>query len=307
VEVKELDRHRARVAGGELAYVGEGDGPPVVLLHGFPTNADLWRNLVPLLAPRFRVVAPDLLGYGWSAKPEDADLSLEAQVRSVGELLEGLDVREPAVVGHGFGGGVAQLLAVELGVRTLVLLDTVAFDGWPPAGTVPGLTDGDASTANAALAERVVREAFTRGMGHPERLLPQDVELFARPWRREPAALMRAARALDGKGLSGVPDGIRKLEVPILLVWGEDDPWLPPSLAERLQEELGEAALALLPGCSHFVLEDAPETATPIVFEFLRLRYLGESHAHAPQPTPVELGVSFERPREPSGLPDEEP
>jgi hypothetical protein len=54
------------------------------------------------------------------------------------------------------------------------------------------------------------------------------------------------------------------------------------------------------------VLEDAPETVAPIVFEFLRLRYLGESHGHGPAPTPVDLGVSFERPQKPAGLPDEE-
>jgi pimeloyl-ACP methyl ester carboxylesterase len=304
--VSPLDRRRARVSAGELAYVDEGDGPAVVLLHGFPTNADLWRNLIGLLAPRFRVVAPDLLGYGWSARPEDADLSLGAQARYVGELIEGLGVREFAVVGHGVGGGVAQLLAGGGRVRTLVLLDSVAFDSWPPAGAVPSVTDGETSSATESLAERAVRESFSRGMGHPERLRAEDLEVFVRPWREDPAALVRAAGSLDGRGLSGVVGRIRELDLPILLVWGEDDPWLPPSLGERLQEELGDAALALLPGCSHFALEDAPETVTPIVFEYLRLRYLGEGHAHAPAAVPVDLGASFERPTEPSGLPDEE-
>jgi pimeloyl-ACP methyl ester carboxylesterase len=303
---EQLERHRARVSAGELAFVDEGDGPPVVLLHGFPANADLWRNLAPLLAPRFRVVVPDLLGYGWSQKAEGADLSLEAQARSVRELLEGLGVGEFAAVGHGIGGGVAQLLSVEGDVRTLVLLDSVAFDGWPAAGAGQSLTEGDAGSAGPELAERAVRESFHRGMGHPERLLPGDVELFISPWREDPAALVRAAGALDGRGLSGVTDRIRELDIPALIVWGEDDPWLAPSFAERLQEEMGDAALALLPGCSHFVLEDAAETVSPIVFQFLRFRYLGESHAHAPAAVPVDLGVSFERPPDPSGLPDEE-
>jgi pimeloyl-ACP methyl ester carboxylesterase len=304
--VSPLDRRRARLSAGELAYVDEGDGPVVLLVHGFPTNADLWRNLIGLLAPRFRVVAPDLLGYGRSATPDEADLSLPAQAKHVGELLDELGVREFAAVGHGIGGGIAQLLATAGGVRTLVLLDSVAFDGWPPAGTVPGLTDGDASSGTEALADRAVRESLARGMGHPERLPAADLELFAAPWRNDPGALLHAAAALDGKGLSGVAGRLRELDIPIMLVWGEDDPWLPPSLGERLQEELGDAALALLPGCSHFVMEDASETVTPIVFEFLRLRYLGESHAHAPAAVPVDLGVSFERPTEPPGLPDEE-
>ncbi|HEV8571659.1 MAG TPA: alpha/beta hydrolase [Actinomycetota bacterium] len=303
--MNELERRRARVSGVEIAYVDEGDGPPVVLLHGFPTNADLWRNLVPLLAPRFRVLAPDLLGYGWSMKPEGADLSLGAQAKHVRELLEGLGVHEFGVVGHGFGGGVAQLLAVEAGIRTLVLLNSVVFDRWSSAGSTGSLPVDDGS-ADAESAERAVQEAFARGMGHPERLLPEDLELFVRPWRDDPRALVRAARALDSKGLAGVVGHLRAQEIPILAVWGEDDPWLPPSLAERLQEEVGDVAVALLPGCSHFVLEDAPETVTPIVFEFLRLRYLGESHGRASAPVPVDLGVSLNRPPEPSGLPDEE-
>jgi pimeloyl-ACP methyl ester carboxylesterase len=300
-----LERHRARLSAGEISYVDEGDGPAVVLLHGFPTHADLWRNLAPLLAPRFRVVAPDLLGYGRSGKPEAADLSMPAQARYVRELLDRLGVREFAVVGHGFGGGVAQLLAQEDGVRTLVLLDSVAFEDWEPAGVVADLgTDGVAATA--ALAERAVREAFTRGMGHPDRLPPGEMEMFIQPWRDDPPALQRAARSMDGKVLAGVARRIGERAIPVLVLWGEEDPWLPPSLAERLQDEIGDAAVALLPGCSHFVLEDAPDTVAPIVFEFLRIRYLGERHGHAPAPTPVELGVSFERPREPPGLVDEE-
>ena len=300
-----LERHRARLSAGDISYVDEGDGPAVVLLHGFPTHADLWRNLAPLLAPRFRVVAPDLLGYGDSGKPGDADLSIAAQAGYVRELLERLGIQEFAAVGHGAGGGIAQLLALEGLVRTLVLLDTVAFEEWSPAGVLTGLTE-DGAAADPSLAERAVREAFARGMGHPERLLPDDLELFAHPWRQDPAALLRAARALDGKDLGDAAARIGEQAIPVLVLWGEEDPWLPPSLAERLQDEIGDAAVALLPGCSHFVLEDAPETVAPIVFEFLRLRYLGESHGHAPAPTPVELGVSFERPPEPSVLPDEE-
>ena len=175
-----LERHRARVSAGDIAYVDEGDGPAVALLHGFPTHADLWRNLAPLLAPRFRVVAPDLLGYGGSGKPGDADLSIAAQARYVRELLERLGVHEFAAVGHGAGGGIAQLLALEGRVRTLVLLDTVAFEEWAPAGVVHDLTE-DGAAADPAMAERTVSEAFTRGMGHPERLLPNDLELFADP------------------------------------------------------------------------------------------------------------------------------
>ena len=126
--------NRATVGAGEIAYVDEGDGRVVVLLHGFPTSSHLWRREIPLLASRMRVIAPDLLGYGQSEHPRGADLSMRAQAVAVRQLLQGLDVSEVAVVGHDLGGVVAQLLALEGGVRTLVLLDSACFDVWPIEG-----------------------------------------------------------------------------------------------------------------------------------------------------------------------------
>ena len=88
-----LERARARVSAGELAYAEAGDGPPVVLLHGFPTSADLWRREAPLLASRMRVVVPDLLGYGQSDRPAGADLTIVGQARHV-DAVRVHDVRE---------------------------------------------------------------------------------------------------------------------------------------------------------------------------------------------------------------------
>src|SRR5262249_1565199 len=78
-----------------------GDGPPVVLLHGFPTSSFLWRDLLPVVSVGMRVVAPDFLGFGESDKPEAADLSLVAQAASVRELTAALGIDRFAVVGHG--------------------------------------------------------------------------------------------------------------------------------------------------------------------------------------------------------------
>lgn len=295
-----LERRRRVVSGGEMAYVDEGEGPAVVLLHGFPTSAHLWRNLVPLLAPRARVIAPDLLGYGDSAKPEGVPLDLRAQARYVRELLGGLGVDRVAAVGHGVGGGVAQRLAAEGGVEALVLLDSPCLDAMPVEGL--RVVGGAQAVDDAAAATRLVERAFDVGMGHRGRLAEEDLAEFARPWRSDPGALLRAARALAGEGPAGLEDGLRDRGIPAFVVWGEDDPFHPVALAERLGEALPGSTVALLPGCSHFVLEDAPETVAPMVAEFLRVRYLGAGvHAGG---RPVDLGVSFERPTEPPGLPD---
>jgi 2-hydroxymuconate-semialdehyde hydrolase len=297
-----LDRKRLRVSGGELAYVDEGEGPTVLLLHGFPSSAHLWRDLVPILAPRFRAVAPDLLGYGDSDKPPDAAVHVRAQAGYVREMLDTLGLGRVAVVGHDIGGGIAQLLAFEGLVETLVLIDSVSLDSWPIEG-VRMIQGAEPGSVDEEFVVNLVTMTFDLGMGHPARLGDEDREEFVRPWRSVPPALIRAAQGIDGVGLAGTEDRLASLDIRTLIVWGEDDPFQPSDLAERLGELLPGSTVALVPGCSHFVTEDAPEAILPLVSEYLRTHYLGERHGHA-GPTVVDLGVSLHRPD--PGTPAEE-
>jgi 2-hydroxymuconate-semialdehyde hydrolase len=279
----DLERRRARVSGGEVAYADLGEGPAVLLLHGFPTNANLWRREAWLLAQRMRVIVPDLLGYGMSERPSETDLSETAQVGYVAELLTGLGIDELAVVGHDIGGGIAQMLCLDGGVdvRTLILLDSVCFDAWPIEG-VKMLQDTAPDQETEEFVQEIVRLTFDLGVQHQERLEPGAVDAYVEPWRADPPAFFRAARAITGRGLAGRDD----------------------ELAERMSDTLPGSTLALLPGCSHFVTEDAPQTVAPLVFEYLRARYLGEAHdhGHAPGAEPVE--VFLERPPAGFDLPD---
>jgi 2-hydroxymuconate-semialdehyde hydrolase len=293
-----LEKRRLRVSGGELAYLDEGDGPPAVLLHGFPTSSHLWRDLVPMLAPRFRAIALDLLGYGDSDKPEDPSaLTITRQAGYVRELLGALGLGDPAVIGHDIGGGIAQLLALEGDVRTLVLVDSIASDSWP-IEAVRMIQDAEPDGVDEAFARALVGAALDTGMARPGRLAEEDREEYARPWAADPMAVIRAARGIDGRGLAGAEGRLVALDARALVVWGEDDPFQPAELAERLGEAMPGATVALLPGCSHYVTEDAPEAVLPLMADYLRRVHLGQSHAH--EPTPVELGISFSRPDQPS-------
>jgi 2-hydroxymuconate-semialdehyde hydrolase len=292
-----LERERLRVSAGEMAYVDMGDGPPVLLLHGFPTSADLWRREAWLLAQRMRVIVPDLLGYGESDKPGHADLSEPAQAGYVRELLETLAVTELALVGHDIGGAIAQMLALDGGlqIRSLVLLDAACFDAWPIEG-VRMVQEARDEQETSSFVEDILRATFDIGIAHRDRLDPAVIDSFIQPWRADPPAFFRAVRSLTGKGLAGRDVELAELDAPTLIMWGEDDPYLPVELAERLGEAIPFSTVALLPGCSHFITEDAPQTVGPLVYEFLRMRYLGESHGPGPHAAPVR--VFLERPPE---------
>jgi len=269
---------RAATSGGEIAYQDVGEGPPALLLHGFPTSSFLWRREIPLFASRMRVIAPDLLGYGRSEHPQGVDLSELAQATYARELIKHLGIDELAVIGHDIGGAVAQLLALDpegLAVRAMVLVDSVGFDTWPIEG-VRRLQATPSEQQSAEFVEDVVRLVYELAVAHEPRRDPGVLDSYLDPWRSDPEAFFRAAAGIEGKGLAGREEELRQLDVPVFLVWGEDDPFAPSELAERLQETLPGSALALLPGCSHFVMEDAPGTVGPLIYEFLRTRYLGE-------------------------------
>jgi pimeloyl-ACP methyl ester carboxylesterase len=281
-------RARARTTLGELSYLSFGEGPAVVLLHGWPAWSFLWRREVPLLGSRMRVIAPDLLGYGQSDRPQDADLSLESQAACVRELLDGLGIETFAAVGHGFGGGVAQALALGGGVGALGLVDSVAFDAWPSPAT-RALQVRDPASATEQDARRTVEEWLRRATAK-SLLRESELGAYLDPWLASPASLFRAVRGVDGRGLAGREADLGAMDVPTFVLWGEEDPFLPPSLAERLGDLYDGAMVALLPGCGHLVMEDAPQTVGPLLYEFLRLRYLGEPHGHAETgPVPVFL------------------
>jgi pimeloyl-ACP methyl ester carboxylesterase len=169
----------------------------------------------------------------------------------------------------------------------MVLIDSIAFGRWP----TPLVRELQRAGGSPELAEGFLPRWLRAGMGHAERLTADAVREYLRPFQGQSgaAALLRLVRALDGTGLEGVEDGLRRLRIPVFLLWGEDDPYLPVEIAERLNDLIVTSSLAVLPGCSHFLTEDAPETIAPLLFEYLRSRYLGRPHTHETGPVVVQL------------------
>jgi len=274
-------RARFRTSGGELAYTDVGEGPVVVLLHGFPLWSHEWREFIPLFASRFRVLAPDLLGYGDSDKPEDAPLHIRAQAGYVRELLAGLRVDRFAVVGHGAGGGVAQLLALDgTGVEAMVLLDAAAFDRWPSDRTRETQERAAGVLPSAELAAAQVRADIEFGAVSRDRIPDEVVDAYVAPFAADDGAFLRALGSLDGEGLAGREAEFERIEFPVLILWGEDDPCYPPSVGEQLNDAMPSSALGLLPGCGHLIVDEAADTIGPMISEYLRARWLRAPHGH---------------------------
>lgn len=289
--------HSIDTDAGLVAYHDAGEGPAVLLLHGFPASSWQWREFLPLFATRFRVVAPDLPGAGASIPREGARLDLSGHAGAVHSLLEHLGIERVAIVAHGHGAGVAQLLALDHPeTDALVLLDAAAFDAWPSATLVRARDRLEAEGAAPALVRTIVRDAFERGAVQRGRLGPDLVEAYAHPYvsGEGPRRFAQVVRGLDGRGLLGCEAALAAFDAPTLILWGEDDPVYPPAVADRLNEAMPSSTLGLLPGCGHFLVEEAGETIGPMIAEYLRARYAHAPHGHG-DPTEGIVMLQLER------------
>jgi 2-hydroxymuconate-semialdehyde hydrolase len=252
---------RASVDGAEIAFRRAGSGPPVLLLHGIPTSSRVWDSVGGDLAADFDVIAPDLLGYGESAKPADRDVSMAAQAVLVPKLLDALGVDRAVLVGHDLGGAVAQRMAVDAPDHTagLALIDSVSFDSWPILrmrilrATAPPFARRWPRawfawfelTMRPYVPKGEAREAFAAGL---------------EAWSGDRAgaeAFMRNARAMDPRITQEVAPRLREVRVPAHVVWGRRDPFQKVRWAARLRDAVPGATLAVLDG-GHFLPWDRP-------------------------------------------------
>ena len=238
----------------DLPFEMSGEGEPVVLLPGFPFGGHAFRQLAPLLATRFRVLAADLTDV-------EADGS-RAQAAAIRGRLRDLGIERPAVVAHGTGGRVAQILAFGGGmdVDAVVLLGSVGPIGAP-------------------ILPETVEEALLRA--HVEPLADVDADGYLERWRRDPAAYARGRAVLEaGDDVTGLEDAMAAWEQPVFMLHGDEDRIVDPGIAERLSAAIPASTLGFVPESGHLLLDDAFDTIGVMILEYLRARYLRAPHDH---------------------------
>ena len=255
-----------------MAYTDVGTGEPVVLLHGIPTWSYLFHDVIPLLEPHCRVVAPDFLGHGYSDRRDRFDRSLVAQTAAVLALLDELGIDQATFIGHDTGGGVALILGVEHPdrVQRLVLTNVVAYDSWPIDDMI-ALSDPRWAEKTPAEVADFVASGLADGIHNAERLTDAFRAGIVAPYsdREGQISLIRNASALNTNHTMALVDRHEKIQAPTLLAWGVHDPWQPISDGERLSQEIPDACLQHLEA-SHWVPQDTPDELANAIIEFLR-------------------------------------
>jgi len=263
-----------------------GQGPLVLLLHGFPECWVAWRNQMPALARSgFRVVAPDLRGYGKSDKPEELDAyRIEVLARDVARLVEALGEERAHVVGHDWGGAVAWMFAMWHPDR----LDRLAILNAPHPARLSAALKGPRQILRGSHA------LFFQVPWLPEALLRAgDFFMLRRLFRHDPertgayadedieqiVAAAREPGALTGmlawyRAMIQRPTHTRwkPIDKPVQVIWGEKDRYLLREIAEPEREWVPDLRFAPIPEASHWVHADAPDRVNALLLDFLTNR-----------------------------------
>ena len=275
-----MELKRVEIHGHEIAFRTAGDGPVVVLLHGMAGCSATWLEVMPALALRFTVLAPDLLGHGASAKPR-SEYSVSAHANVVRDLLAALGHDRATVVGQSFGGGVAMQFAYQFPARCerLVLVSSGGLgpevNGLLRTLSVPGAEHLLALLCTRALCdggERIIGWLGRAGL----RPGPALVETM-RAWGalQDPAArrsFFRTLRAVvDGRGqsVSATDRLYLTSRMPTMIVWGADDALIPVAHAEAAHKAIAGSRLEIFEGVGHFPHCEAPQRFADVLVDFL--------------------------------------
>ncbi|HEV7846789.1 MAG TPA: alpha/beta hydrolase [Thermoleophilaceae bacterium] len=247
-------------AGGLRTHVAlAGEGPPVLLLHGWPQHWYLWRDVIPLVAPHARVIAPDLRGFGWTDVPPGG-YDKQQLKRDVLALLDELGIDEFTVAGHDWGGYVGFLLALEHPDRVKGLLGLNILPPWPPRDPRVALDSWRflymPLLATPGLGRRAGRTLAARG-------LPDEADAFVSRLHgergRATEQLYRTFLVHELPVLLRGGYSAADLRVPTKIVFGQRDVVITTRAIEDAAAQSDQIELELVADATHFVVDEKPE------------------------------------------------
>lgn len=271
-----IDWHGRWVQLGDehLHVIEAGEGEPLLLIHGFFVWSYFWRKVIPGLSQFARVIAPDLRGFGLTERLPEKRLDLWAQADLLIDLMDELSIQRAVLCGHSMGGEIALRIALRHPERVsgLVLASSAGYVQRPSTGWERRLLATPMLgrllirllVANPRFAGKAMRDAYFDG-----EMDPTDLGAYLLPGYL-PRASRTMARMLLEIDFGATAHEISRVQHQTLLLWGQEDPWIPVSHGLRLHQALPNSHLTALPHCGHSPPEEHPAAFTAAVRSFWR-------------------------------------
>ena len=272
MEHKDSLNQQYESAHGLVQYRVIGDGEPLVMVHGTPWSSYTWREIAPKLAETHRVHLYDLPGYGRSEKYDGQDVSLGIQNEVLADLSEHWGLDSSSVVCHDIGGATVlrTTLLNDVRFRRIALLDAVALRPWgSPFYEHVREHEGAFATAPTYIHRAILREHI-RGALYRE-ASDDEINPCVEPWIGEMGqpAFYRQIAQNGQRYTDEVEERYDEVDVPVLILWGEQDEWLPIETGRRLHDRLPTSEFRSIPDAGHLIQEDATETVVQTLYDFM--------------------------------------
>ena len=281
-------------------YVDEGQGEPLLLVHGNPTWSFAWRNIIKGLSPDYRVLAVDHVGCGFSDKPQQYPYVLSRHIDNLCRFVEQLDLQNVTLIAHDWGGPIGLGTAQRLRERfsRIVLMNTAAFR----SKFIPLRIAVCRIPIIGPIAVRglnlFVKAAFCMAVAKRERMTPAVKAGYLAPydnWKHR-VAVMRFVQDIPRRPADASYRALLKIEagldelrgLPMLLIWGERDWCFTVDFLREFEQRFPQAETFALPDAGHYVFEDAHEQIVPRLREFLR----DESRVESQEPEGIDAAGS---------------
>lgn len=265
--------------GLNTRYYEAGSGDPIILIHGFAASSYTWRHVSPALAERFKVIGFDLKGFGASDKPNDSQYSPDDQAEILAKFIQANNMKHVSLIGHSFGGAVAIMTYIRIAklggddvVKALILIDTISDNQELPVyvriASTPLVTNlGLLLLPKPILVKFGLRKAFYDNSKVNEAMIDAYSREINLPGSRN--ALAQTARFVVSGSSRGVLPTLKDIQVPVLLIWGEQDEIVPLPNGIRLAKENIQTGLVVIPNCGHIPQEETPAQVVLEIVNFL--------------------------------------
>lgn len=263
---------RVDTIAGRVAAGHSGSGPDLVLAHGWPWSSYSWHRIIPALAERFTVYWYDMPGYGASDKAPDQRTSLDVQGHVFAEMLGHWRLDRPRVVAHDFGGAATLRAHLLHGCdyARYVLMNVVAMRPWGSEFFDHVGRHGAAFSGLPPHIHKAIVTAYIKGALIAE-ISEADMDALVAPWLSDPgaASFYRQFAQADEKYTAEIEPAFGTLRCDTLVVWGEDDPWIPIGRGRALSDRIGQGQFHPLPQVGHMPQLEAPDAALAALCDFL--------------------------------------